>query len=63
MLTKKDLEELLALTERLRRERLPYRTGYRRLRTLMLIQRTEWLVRAFYALDRVYRCFGGACVR
>lgn len=62
MVAKQDLDELLALAKRLHRERLPYRTGYRRFRTAMLIRETELMVSACYALDRFYRAFGSAYV-
>lgn len=60
MVSKEQVERLITLAERLRDEKLPYRTGYRRFRTQMLIWETVILVRTFYAIDRFYRAFGGA---
>jgi len=62
MVSKEQVERLITLAERLRDEKLPYRTGYRRFRTTMLIWETVILVRTCYAIDRFCRMFGGAYV-
>ena len=62
MVSKEQVERLITLAERLRDEKLPYRSGYRRFRTQMLIWEAAIPVRAFYAIDRFCRAFGGAYV-
>jgi len=62
VVSKEQVERLRSLALRLEREQLPQRTGYRRVRTALLIWETRVLVWCFYAIDRACRAFGGAYV-
>lgn len=62
MVRKEQVERLITLAERLRDDKLPYQTGFKRFRTTILIRETALMVRSFYAIDRFCRLFGGAYV-